>query len=203
MFFFTSFGKDTTYSPECPGLIRLWLPVTYINFFSVQFLVIAYFRTSSRKASLCMWLFTSFFLIPSMLFLNLWGNLIIEKMDNDPYCSYNGWAQTFQMIYLIAVYCVVFVYLIFLVTIKETMKRFYVQIDRVEGQRVPRAVEERCTVIKGRSCKDAERALAYSLFLLNDGRIGSRAEREYLVRERVKIQYEKMASAIKTFVFNC
>ena len=65
-----------------------------------------------------------------MLVMNLWGNLIIEEMDNMTDCTYSGFAQTFQMLYLIATYCVVFIYLIFLVTIKETMKRYYVQIDR-------------------------------------------------------------------------
>ena len=117
-------------------------------------------------------------------------------------CTYSGFAQTFQMLYLIATYCVVFIYLIFLVTIKETMKRYYVQIDRQEGQRVPRGLEEQTSILRGRSCKDFERALAYSLYLLNDGRIGSRAEREYLSNERAKIAYEKLSGAIKTFKYN-
>lgn len=57
-------------------------------------------------------------------------------------------------------------------------------------------------MIRGRSCKDIERSLAYSLYLLNDGRIGSRAEREYLTNERTKIQYERLSGAIKTFKYN-
>ena len=35
-----------------------------------------------------------------------------------------------QMLYLISVYCIVFVYIIFLLTIKETIKRFYAYMDR-------------------------------------------------------------------------
>ena len=105
------------------------------------------------------------------------------------------------MLYLIATYCVVFVYLIFLVTIKETMKRYYVQIERTDG-RIPRGVEENTSVFRGRSCKDFERSLSYSLYLLNDGRIGSRAEREYIQSERAKIQYERLSGAIKTFKYN-
>ena len=92
IFLFTSFDKTTTYSEECPHSIKVWLPLTYVNFYSMQFLVLAYFRTSNRKLSLALWLLTSFLLLPGMLFLNLWGNLIIEAMDNDPYCTYNGWA---------------------------------------------------------------------------------------------------------------
>ena len=47
-----------------------------------------------------------------MLALNLWGNLLIEEMDNEPECKYLGYAQSFQMLYLITTYCIVFVYLI-------------------------------------------------------------------------------------------
>lgn len=126
IFMFTSFWKQSTYSSACPDSIRLWLLLTFINFYAIQLLIVAYFRTGSRKLSLFLWTFTSFILLPTMLFLNLWGNLLIEEMDNDVNCTYNGYAQTFQMLYLIGTYCVVFVYLIFLVTVKETMKRFYV-----------------------------------------------------------------------------
>jgi hypothetical protein len=58
------------------------------------------------------------------------------------------------MTYLIATYCVIFVYLIFLVTVKETMKRYYSQIAYPEGERVPRHVQERTNVLCGRSCRD-------------------------------------------------
>lgn len=59
------------------------------------------------------------------------------------------------MTYLIASYCIIFVYLIFLVTVKETMKRYYSQIERPDGQvRVPRHIEENTNIVVGRSCKD-------------------------------------------------
>ena len=57
-------------------------------------------------------------------------------------------------------------------------------------------------MLRGRSCRDFERSLSYSLYLLNDGRIGSRAEREYIQSERAKIQYERLSGAIKTFKYN-
>lgn len=202
VFICTSLWSDKTYSAACPSSIRTWVVLTFLSFYGLQFLVLAYFRTKNRRLSLTLWTGTSFVLLPAMLVLNLWGNFLIEEMDNNTDCEYNGYAQTFQMMYLIATYCAIFVYLIFLVTVKETMKRFYVQIDRPEGQRVPRGVEENTAVFVGRSCKDIERALAYSLFLLNDGRIGSRQEREFIVRERTQIQYERLASTIKTFTFH-
>lgn len=126
IFILTSFGNENTYGADCPATIRTWLLVTFINFYLIQVLIYYYFKTENRRLSLILWVLTSFVLMPSMLFINLWGNLVIEQMDNDVNCNYNGYAQTFQMLYLIATYCVVFVYLIFLVTIKETMKRFYV-----------------------------------------------------------------------------
>ena len=44
-------------------------------------------------------------------------------------------------------------------------------------------------------------ALAYSLYLINQGRIGSRAEREYIDAERAARQYRRLASCIKDFKF--
>ena len=34
------------------------------------------------------------------------------------------------MLFLISNYCIIFIYIIFLLTIKETLKRFYAYIDR-------------------------------------------------------------------------
>jgi hypothetical protein len=42
--------------------------------------------------SLTLFLLTSFCLVPGMLTTNLWGNLIIEQMDNNPECTYTGYA---------------------------------------------------------------------------------------------------------------
>lgn len=68
--------------------------------------------------------------VPGMLAFNIWGNMLIEKMDNTVDCSYIGYAQSFQMLYLITNYCVIFVFVIFLLTIKETVKRYYAFVDR-------------------------------------------------------------------------
>jgi len=34
-------------------------------------------------------------MMPAMLILNVWGNMLIEKMDKTPNCIYSGWAQSF------------------------------------------------------------------------------------------------------------
>ena len=99
---------------------------TYILFYSLQGLIFAFFKVKGRKISFTLWIICSFVILPAMLALNLWGNILIEQMDNEPKCEYIGYAQSFQMLYLITTYCVIFVYMIFLITIKETMKRYYI-----------------------------------------------------------------------------
>ena len=104
-----------------------------------------------------------------MLTLNIWGNMLIESMDNVSECSYAGFAQSMQMLYLISTYCVIFVYIIFLLTVKETLKRYYAFMERsaedmdnrlnLHTMQVP--------IIKGRSMQDWYDALAYSLYLIN------------------------------------
>ena len=88
-------------------------------------MVFLYFKSHSKACALIWFIIASFVLVPWMLVLNLWGNIVIEEMDNTPNCDYSAYAQSYQMMYLIATYCIVFVYMIFVVTIRETMKRYY------------------------------------------------------------------------------
>ena len=57
-------------------------------------------------------------------------------------------------------------------------------------------------IIRGRGYQDWCDALAYSLYLIHQGRIGSRAEREYIDAERANRQYRRLASSIKEFKFD-
>ena len=100
------------------------------------------------------------------------------------------------MLYLISTYCVIFVYIIFLLTIKETLKRFYAFMERSQNEMDERLNLHtlRVPVVKGRSYQDWCDALAYSLYLINKGRIGSRAEREYIDAERAQRQYKRLSS---------
>ena len=56
-------------------------------------------------------------------------------------------------------------------------------------------------LIAGRTCEDMHDSLAYSLYLINEGRIGSRAEREYLTADRARRQYTRLSSQIKTYKY--
>lgn len=130
IFFFTAFRKADCYSPECPSAIRPWLILTFLAFYVLQIATWSLFKIKSRKTTLWIWLFNSFALLPGMLTLNIWGNMLIESMDNVSDCTYKGFAQSMQMLYLISTYCVIFVYIIFLLTIKETLKRYYAFMER-------------------------------------------------------------------------
>ena len=44
-------------------------------------------------------------------------------------------------------------------------------------------------------------SLAYSLYLINEGRIGSRAEREYLTADRARRQYQRLANQIRSYKY--
>lgn len=134
IFFLTTFRKDDCYSPECPSAIKPWLFLTFISFFALQGLTYALFKVKSRRNAFYLWMFNSLVILPSMLALNVWGNMLIEEMDKVVECTYLGFAQSFQMLYLISTYCVIFVYVIFLLTIKETLKRFYAFMERPADQ---------------------------------------------------------------------
>ena len=59
----------------------------------------------------------------------------------------------------------------------------------------------RISLCAGRSLQDWSDGLAYSLYLINRGRIGSRAEREYIDSERAARQYRVLASSIQDYKF--
>ena len=57
-------------------------------------------------------------------------------------------------------------------------------------------------LVKGRSYQDWADALAYSVYLIREGKIGSRAEREYIEAERASRQFRRLASSIKDFKYD-
>ena len=82
------------------------------------------------------------------------------------------------------------------------MKRYYIQISREPEQRHRRVdMTQNVRLVLGRSCEDMHDSLAYSLYLINEGRIGSRAEREYLTADRARRQYSRLSSQIKTYKY--
>lgn len=107
------------------------------------------------------------------------------------------------MLYLICTYCLVFVYMIFVVTIKETMKRYYSQVyldheDLSEYNLHEDFDDDEVPVIKGRTCRDFTNSFAYSMFIMGRGKIGTLEEREYIVNERHALRYARMNHSILT-----
>jgi hypothetical protein len=73
------------------------------------------------------------------------------------------------MLYLISTYCVIFIYIIFLLTVKETLKRYYayMQARPEEMDRRLNIHAMRINIFIGRSYDDWCNALTYSLYLIH------------------------------------
>jgi len=72
------------------------------------------------------------------------------------------------MLFLISNYCMIFIYIILLLTIKETLKRYYAFMDRTTAQMNERLnlAGVKIKVCRGRSLQDWSDGLAYSLYLI-------------------------------------
>jgi hypothetical protein len=180
VFFFSTFREPDCYSKECPKAIKPWLLISFLNLYLFQLAVLVFFNLKNRAVVFWLWLFSSFVFMPAMFIFNVWGNLLMQDMDNTPECTYISYVQWFQMIYLISIYCISFVYAIFLITIKETMKRYHALMDPANNNRIGHIRIGDVPLFKDRSFRDICDSLMFSLFLIRDGRIGSRAEREYI-----------------------
>jgi len=114
------------------------------------------------------------------------------------------------MLYLIAIYCMIFIYLIFLLTVKETMRRFYKECNFVEEddeerrrkQLAPNRNEYLPALCWKRHQSDMQAALAYSFLVMTDGRVGSAIEREFILEERNRIKFRSMGRLIETQTYD-
>ena len=75
--------------------MKPWLLVTFFAFYTFQLVTFSLFKIKSRKHALIVFALDSLVMMPGMLTLNIWGNMLIEQMDKTPDCNYNGWAQSF------------------------------------------------------------------------------------------------------------
>lgn len=57
------------------------------------------------------------------------------------------------------------------------------------------------SLFRGRTLNDTSDAIAYSLFIIGKGRIGSRAEAEYLIEERARRQFRRLSNHIKSYKY--
>ena len=73
-------------------------------------------------------LVTSFVLMPWIGLFTVWGNILIAQLDNSVNCEYDEQAASYQMLYMISNYSLVFAYYMFLFAVQRGMKRFYTQV---------------------------------------------------------------------------
>ena len=139
------------------------------------------FKTSNRRLSLALFAFTTSVFTPAMLAFNLWGNALVYKMTTNLDCKdyTDGIAQSFTILFLVSTYCIVFIYFIFVLIVKECARRYLLAMDLNplalrNSFNVP---DYNVALIRGRSMADWEDAFAYTVWFLVNGRVGSRADR--------------------------
>lgn len=87
------------------------------------------FRVKDRQIALNLFGLATVALLPLMLVFNFWGNFLIEQIETNKKCVYKDVTQSFELLYLVATYCTIFMYITFCMVIRETMKRYYVAIE--------------------------------------------------------------------------
>ena len=127
-FLLTTFRDTEVYSDSCPQALNFWLPIAFIQFYMFQAIIITFMSIENKSMSLLLFYFASFGLVPWITIFNIFGNLLNEQISRTENCTANGYARTYSMIYIIATYCVLFVYIIFAAAVKESMKRYFVAV---------------------------------------------------------------------------
>ena len=131
-FLATKFKSADCYTAACLETVKYWFVSIFICFYTFQFLVYLSIKTSKLKwktLSFCIYSGITFVCAPAMLILNLYGNIVIENLDEIPLCHYSALAEGFQMFYLIATYCLIVAYMVFTVSVKDAMKRYFALME--------------------------------------------------------------------------
>ena len=82
-FFFTELYSNDCYSAECPQQIKTWLIGSCFNFYLLQASIATIFLLKDRRLSLLAFITATLLYLPSMLAWNIWGNLLIEKIEEN------------------------------------------------------------------------------------------------------------------------
>ena len=153
----------------------------------------------SRRKAFGLFLATTLALVPTVLAFNIWGTALAQRMDMDHQCVFLGMAQSMQLLYLISTFCAVFIYAVFLVTVRECTQRYFLAMDLnpaiLRQSFNPSGFN--ISIVKGRSQQDWCDALAYTFWFLRRGRVGSPADRNYIQRERANRLFQWMTSSLK------
>ena len=138
-----------------------------------------------------------------MLVWNFWGNALIEQIESNVACTFEGLAQSFELLFLVSTYCTVFMYGLFVACVRECMKRYYLAIELNPAilQQAFNPNGFQVHVFRTRSLEDFQDAVAYAFWFLINGRVGSRRDRQYLEEERSRRRFAKMSDSILSYCY--
>lgn len=158
---------------------------------------------------------TTFLFMPWMLIINMYGNLLNEQIDRTEGCVADTWAKTYQLVLIISTYCCLFVYVVFACSIREVMKRYFVQVYVLREDQIAdyiEAAEEEddevynVNAMSGHTWKEQKTAFAYAMWCMSGGDSetgpSSRDEYEFIMSERNRIKFEKMHNTMKELKFD-
>lgn len=165
--------------------------------------MVTLFKLKDRKTSLGLFGFITLGFVPYMLAFNIWGNSLIQRIEVENKCEYIQTAQSFELLYLISIYCTIFIFAVFVLVVRECMRRFYLSMEInpaiLRSAFNPSGFDTH--VVRGRSLEDWQDALAYALWFLTNGRVGSRAEQNFLEDERGRRSFRKMSNCLRSYSF--
>jgi hypothetical protein len=98
--------------------------------------------TGNKTFALSLFYITTFLFTPWMLIFNMYGNLLNEQIDRTENCTADSFAKTYQLILIISTYCVIFVYVIFAASIREVMKRYFIQVYQLNEDQIADYIEQ-------------------------------------------------------------
>jgi len=79
--------------------------------------------------SLATFAITTVLYAPTMLGFNFWGNTLVEQVESNVQCTSLGVAQSFELLYLVSIYCTLFIYSLYVMVVRECIKRYYLAMD--------------------------------------------------------------------------
>ena len=62
--------------------------------------------------ALLTFIMTTLVYAPAMLIFNIWGNALVEQVESNPMCKFEGVAQSFELLYLLSIYCALFIFFV-------------------------------------------------------------------------------------------
>lgn len=102
--------------------------------------------TENKFINLTLFYFCSYVLAPWMLVYNLWGNMLYQDLDGSSVeskgkCSGDFFFKTYFLLLLICVYLLTCMYFIFVVSMRECMKRYFVLVYKLQDHQVEEFLE--------------------------------------------------------------